>query len=145
MRMLTRLQQQFGKAEGRSHGQSDEAAKSPAPTIQYQRQQQSGWQLGRAGEREGHEHRSRDQFERVHVAVEGYHRQGPGTLISSVEIHDFTTISRVARRARADLRFTGRTHQKKISRMAFLARRGDLSRSRIVALSVRMSDAVRFL
>jgi len=79
MRMLTRLQQQFGKAEGRSHGQSDEAAKSPAPTIQYQRQQQSGWQLGRAGEREGHEHRSRDQFERVHVAVEGYHRQGPGT------------------------------------------------------------------
>jgi len=37
------------------------------------------------------------------------------------------------------------THQKKISRMAFFARRGDRRRSRIVALSVRMSDAVRFL
>jgi len=102
MRMLTRLQQQFGKAEGTSHGQSDEAAKSPAPAIQYQRQQQSGRQLGRAGQREGHKHRSRDQLERVHVAVEGYHRQGPGTLQSVGIEHDSWRVARRANTQTAD-------------------------------------------
>jgi len=37
------------------------------------------------------------------------------------------------------------THQKKISRMVFFARRGDFKISKMVALSVWLSIAVKFL
>lgn len=37
------------------------------------------------------------------------------------------------------------TYQKKMSKIAFFAKRGDFTRSNMVALSVRMSDAVKFL